>query len=104
VPNSGKYDYHSKYTKGATTYLVPAPLSVDLTEKVQKLAADAYKILGCRGVGRVDVMLAKDNTPYVLEVNTVPGMTATSLVPKAAAAAGINFSDLCERILLSVSL
>lgn len=99
VPNSGRYDYHSKYTKGATTYLVPAPIDDCLTKKVQKTALDAYKLLGCRGVGRVDVMLGKDGIPYVLEVNTMPGMTSTSLVPQAAAAAGISFPDLCERIL-----
>ncbi|MDR1701492.1 MAG: D-alanine--D-alanine ligase [Sporomusaceae bacterium] len=101
VPNSGKYDYHSKYTKGATTYLVPAPLAADVTAKVQKLALEAYRVLDCRGVARVDIMLAADDTPYVLEVNTVPGMTATSLVPKAAAAAGLDFPDLCERILFA---
>ena len=100
VPNSGRYDYHSKYTKGATNYLVPAPIADVATQKVQKAALDAYNLLGCRGVGRVDVMLDKDGEPYVLEVNTIPGMTATSLVPKAAAAAGISFPELCERILL----
>jgi D-alanine--D-alanine ligase len=101
VPNSGKYDYHSKYTKGATNYLVPAPIDDTATEKTQKAALDAYNLLGCRGVGRVDIMLDKSGSPYVLEVNTMPGMTATSLVPKAAAAAGISFQELCERILLS---
>ncbi|WP_425060778.1 D-alanine--D-alanine ligase B [Sporomusa carbonis] len=100
VPQSGRYDYKSKYTKGATEYIVPARLEPEITSLVQKIALDAYKLLGCRGIGRVDVMLDSNNKPYVLEVNTIPGMTATSLVPKAAASIGIGFADLCERILL----
>ena len=104
VPHSGVYDFHSKYTKGETEYLVPAPVDEDTTKKVQELAVAAYKALGCSGVARADVMLDADGRGYVLEVNTVPGMTATSLVPKAAAAVGISFPDLCEKILLSASL
>ena len=86
VPHSGRYDYTSKYTKGATEYIVPAKLDSAVTRRVKELALDAYQLLYCRGIARVDVMLDNSNTPYVLEVNTVPGMTATSLVPKAAAA------------------
>lgn len=104
VPHSGVYDFHSKYTKGETEYLVPAPLDAAVTRQVQEIAVAAYKILGCSGVARADVMLDNDGQGYVLEVNTVPGMTATSLVPKAAAAVGISFPDLCEKILLSASL
>lgn len=100
VPQSGRYDYQSKYTKGATEYIVPAKLAPEVADNVQRIALAAYKLLGCRGIGRVDVMLGNDNQPYVLEINTVPGMTATSLVPKAAAAVGISFAELCERILL----
>lgn len=100
VPHSGRYDYQSKYTKGYTEYIVPAQLSSETTEKVQRFALEAYTLLGCKGVSRVDVMLDKNGNPYVLEVNTVPGMTATSLVPKAAAAAGMSFADLCEKLLL----
>ncbi|HWR43271.1 D-alanine--D-alanine ligase [Sporomusa sp.] len=100
VPQSGRYDYKSKYTKGATEYIVPADLEAEVTSRVQQVALEAYKLLNCRGIGRVDVMLDNDNNPFVLEVNTIPGMTATSLVPKAAAAVGIHFADLCERILL----
>lgn len=100
VPNSGRYDYHSKYTKGATEYIVPARLDDDVTLHIQRVAARVFALLGCQGVARVDVMLDKQNQPYVLEINTIPGMTATSLVPKAAAAAGISFADLCERLLL----
>ena len=99
VPNSGRYDYHSKYTKGATEYIVPASLPESVATIMQQVAVEAFAKLGCCGIARVDFMLDKDNNPYVLEVNTIPGMTATSLVPKAAAAAGITFADLCERLL-----
>lgn len=99
VPHSGCYDYQSKYTKGATEYIVPAKLT-DVTKSiVQKVAVEAFTKLGCRGIARVDIMLDKADNPYVLEVNTIPGMTATSLVPKAVAAVGISFADLCERLL-----
>lgn len=102
VPHSGRYDYQSKYTKGATEYIVPAKLTDATTSIVQKVAVEAFTKLECRGIARVDVMLDKDNNPYVLEVNTIPGMTATSLVPKAVAAVGIPFADLCERLLCMV--
>lgn len=100
VPYSGVYDYHAKYTKGATEYFVPARIDAETTRQTKNVAVEAFKILGCAGIARVDVRLDPSNHPYVLEVNTIPGMTATSLVPKAAAAAGISFPDLCERILL----
>ncbi len=103
VPQSGRYDYTSKYTKGATEYIVPARLAAEVADNVQQTAIKAFKLLGCRGIGRVDVMLASNNQPYVLEINTIPGMTATSLVPKAAAAVGISFAELCERILFMVA-
>ena len=102
APHSGAYDYHSKYTKGATDYHCPAPLSKEVTEYVQGLARETYHILDLNGVARVDIMYDDvKNIGYVLEANTVPGMTGTSLVPKAAAAAGITFPELCEKILLS---
>lgn len=104
VPHSGRYDYHSKYTKGCTDYLVPAELSSELTTKVQDIAINAVRLLGCKGVSRVDMMMDSENNPYVLEVNTIPGMTGTSLVPKAANAAGISFPDLCERLLLMATV
>ena len=101
APHSGSYDFHSKYTKGATDYLVPAPLSEEVTAYVQSLALATYKVLGLSGVARIDVMLDDENIGYVLEANTIPGMTATSLVPKEAAAVGIDFATLCEMILLT---
>ena len=100
VPYSGIYDYHAKYTKGATEYFVPARVDEATTRLTQEVALAAFKILGCSGIARVDVRLDPSNHPYVLEVNTIPGMTATSLVPKAAAAVGMSFPELCERILL----
>lgn len=101
APHSGAYDFHSKYTKGATDYHCPAPLGEAITAHVQQLAVAAYNVLGLSGVARIDLMLDEQGQGYVLEANTVPGMTATSLVPKAAAAVGISFPELCERILLS---
>jgi D-alanine--D-alanine ligase len=103
VPHSGRYDYHSKYTSGATKYIVPAELNEATSTLVQKIAIEAFLILGCSGIARVDIMLDSNDRPYVLEVNTIPGMTATSLVPKAAAAAGITFPALCERLLWMVT-
>lgn len=100
VPNSGIYDYHSKYTKGATEYFVPARIDAATSRQVQEEALAAFTLLKCSGVARVDVRLDPSGHPFILEVNTIPGMTATSLVPKAAAADGISFADLCERILL----
>lgn len=101
APHSGEYDFHSKYTKGATDYHCPAPLDAETTAYVQEVALKTYKALGLCGVARVDIILAENGVGYVLEANTVPGMTATSLVPKAAAAVGISFQALCEKILLS---
>lgn len=101
APHSGAYDYHSKYTKGATDYHCPAPFSEELTAEIQEAALRTYRALNLHGVARVDLMLDEANKPYVLEANTVPGMTATSLVPKAAQAVGISFPELCEMILAS---
>ncbi len=98
-PMNGFYDYRAKYTSGQTEYLVPAPISKRVAKKVQKTAITAHQLLGCRGVSRVDLILDEKGIPYVLEVNTIPGMTETSLLPKAAKEAGISFEDLVERIL-----
>ncbi|MDE1170801.1 MAG: D-alanine--D-alanine ligase [Verrucomicrobium sp.] len=100
APKEGFYDYTNKYTAGKTDYLCPAPLDAELTRRVQEISLRAHRALGCEVYSRVDIMLDADSNPYVLEVNTIPGMTATSLLPKAAAAAGIPFPELCERILL----
>jgi D-alanine-D-alanine ligase len=95
----GCYDYKAKYTKGLTEYLVPAPLSVEDTRRCQELAWQTYTALGCRGMGRVDIRLTPEGHAYVLEMNTIPGFTETSLLPKAARAAGLEFPELCDRIL-----
>ena len=96
-PLAGFYDYTNKYTKGATEYLVPAPLTEEETAAVQSVALAAVKALGLRVYSRVDVLLGHGG-PTVLEINTIPGMTETSLLPKAAAAYGLDFSTLCCRI------
>ncbi|MBR6013201.1 MAG: UDP-N-acetylmuramate--L-alanine ligase [Selenomonadaceae bacterium] len=98
---SGRYDYESKYTKGASTHIVPAEIPAKLTKKIQELAIKSFKTCKCSGVARVDFMLSENDVPYVLEINSVPGMTETSLVPDAARAAGIDFPELCEKILLA---
>jgi len=103
VPKSGFYDYASKYTAGQTEYLLPAPQSETVTEKLQRAALATCRALSCRGGARVDFMI-RDNQIYCLEVNTIPGMTETSLLPKAAGHAGIGFAELAERILLGAGL
>jgi D-alanine-D-alanine ligase len=97
-PHGGFYDYHHKYTKGMTDYLAPAPIEKSFAVKLQEIAIDTFKSLGCKTFGRVDFRVGDDEIPYCLEVNTLPGMTETSLVPKAAAAAGISFNDLVGKI------
>jgi len=99
VPKQGFYDYENKYTAGATDYYCPARIDEETTRRIQKAALLAHRVLCCQVYSRVDVMLDESGRPFVLEVNTIPGMTATSLLPKAAAAAGIDFAGLCRRIL-----
>ncbi|HEV8480139.1 MAG TPA: D-alanine--D-alanine ligase [Candidatus Eisenbacteria bacterium] len=99
IPNSGFYDYESKYTAGATRYECPAVLPADMTARVQELGLRAFETLGCRGVARVDFRLDPEGRPSCLEVNTVPGMTPTSLVPMAAKAAGLSYDDVVARML-----
>lgn len=96
-PKKGIYDYESKYTPGMTEYFCPAPLDRELTAQVQSYALRAFRVLKLSGYARIDFILAKERL-YCLEANTLPGMTATSLLPKGAAAAGIDFPELCERI------
>ncbi|MGA0332722.1 MAG: D-alanine--D-alanine ligase family protein [Kiritimatiellia bacterium] len=98
-PCSGTYDYEAKYVRNDTRYLVPAPYDVALTQKLQLLALRSYQLLGGRHLGRVDFRVDTAGNPYVLEMNPIPGFTATSLLPKAAAAVGIDFRTLCVRIL-----
>ena len=97
-PKQGAYDYTNKYTAGRTEYLCPAPFDAATTARIQEAALGAFRSVGGRDYGRVDVMVGADGSPVVLEVNTLPGMTETSLLPKAAAAAGIGFAELCQRM------
>ena len=95
APASGFYDFASKYTPGATEEIVPARLPEDVLKQVQEIALKAHNLLGCQGATRTDMMISQTgNTPYVLEVNTLPGMTSTSLLPNSAKAAGIDFDAL----------
>jgi D-alanine-D-alanine ligase len=98
VPVKGFYDYEAKYTPGATDEIVPARISAKATAKAQELGLMAHKSLGCRGVSRTDIIMGEDGM-HVLEVNTIPGMTPTSLLPQAAAAAGIKFSKLLDMLI-----
>jgi D-alanine-D-alanine ligase len=98
VPREGFYDYQHKYTKGASQYFVPAEIGAEATRTVQQTALAAKRALGLEVYCRVDVLLAADGRLNVLEINTIPGMTETSLLPKAAAVAGLDFPGLCERI------
>lgn len=99
IPHSGFYDYESKYTSGKSDYIVPADIPEDTFKETQQIALSAFEALGCEGYGRVDFRLSDDNKPYCLEVNTLPGMTSTSLVPKMAKAVGISFEELIDRII-----
>ena len=105
VAPEGKYDYQNKYFTDDTQYHCPAPLPEELTHEIQRHAVNAYRALGCEGWGRVDVLVREsDMRPFLLEVNTSPGMTTHSLVPMAARAVGIGYEDLCVEILRSARL
>jgi len=97
-PKSGSYDYQNKYTPGRTEYFCPAAFDEATTRRIQRVGLDAFRAVGCRDYARVDVMVRPNGEPVVLEVNTLPGMTPTSLLPKAAAAAGLGYEALCQRM------
>jgi D-alanine-D-alanine ligase len=101
VAPGGFYDFSAKYQKGRTEYRCPAPLSAEVARRIRELAIETYRVLGCEGAARVDFRITPKGKPYVLEINTVPGMTETSLLPMAAARAGITYEALTERILQS---
>jgi len=105
VAPDGNYDYQNKYFTDVTQYLVPAGLPEGEEEAIAELVRRAYSVLGCRGWARADVMIdAATRTPYLLEINTSPGMTGHSLVPMSAKAAGISYEDLCVQLLQSATL
>ena len=99
IPKSGFYDYRAKYKKGETKYICPAEIPSGVAKKIQDIAVKAYFALGCKGSPRIDFRMTPDNRPFILEANTIPGMTETSLLPMAASKAGIGFNRLVEIML-----
>ena len=103
VPHSEFYDFEAKYNDGGSDHICPARISEELTEKSQKMSIEAHKVLGCKGVSRSDIIIDNDGVPYMLETNSIPGMTTTSLIPDSARAMGIEFPQLC-RIIVELGL
>jgi D-alanine-D-alanine ligase len=105
IPKGGFYDFTNKYpflnpqAGGAAQHICPASIEPEKTKEIQELALSAFRALGLRVYSRVDVILSKTGEPFVLEINTIPGMTEASLLPEAAAAAGITYVDLCRRVI-----
>jgi len=99
IPKKRFFDYEAKYQPGMTEYIVPAKLEEEISKKIQSSAISAHKLLGCSGFSRVDMILSENNIPFVLELNSIPGLTPTSLLPKAAKTAGIEFRQLCLRLI-----
>ncbi len=97
-PKSGVYDYESKYTKGMTEYFAPAPIDEKLTVRLQELSAMCYEVCGCRDYARVDFMMSESGDVYLLEINTLPGMKETSLLPMSASCAGLDFTALVREM------
>ena len=98
-PKRTFYDYKAKYTKGLTEYLIPAPIKRDLARRLQSIALKAHQTIGLRDLSRVDFKVDSDGNPFVLEINSIPGFTETSLLPKAAKHIGLEFTDLCLNLL-----
>lgn len=99
VPCNDFYDFEAKYAPGGSQHICPATLPAAQTERAQELAVAAHRVLDCRGMSRTDMIVEKDGRIWVLETNTIPGMTKTSLLPDAAQAAGISFPELCTRLI-----
>ena len=99
IPKNTFYDFEAKYTAGMTQFLLPSPLGTELEATVKRLAKRAYDLVGCRGAVRVDMIIDTHNSPYILELNTIPGMTDTSDLPAQAQAAGISFDQLINQII-----
>ena len=93
------YDYDAKYNSSEMKYMCPSRLEEKIEKKIQQISLDCFNTLECNGWGRVDIIIDKDNTPWIIEINTVPGMTEHSLLPMAAKEKGINFNELVLKIL-----
>lgn len=98
-PSLEFYNYEAKYTSGLTEYVIPPKIDENTLVRVREMALKAHLGIGCTGISRVDFMVDEDNNPFILEVNTLPGMTTTSLIPKIAGAAGLSFNDLIEEMI-----
>jgi len=98
-PKSNFFSFNAKYQKGATQYICPAEINENLTRKIKEISLKAYEVLGCEGFARVDLRVDDNEQPFILEVNTIPGFTGTSLFPKAAREAGYSFVQVCEKLL-----
>ena len=99
-PHHAFFDFSAKYTAGMTDYIVPAPLEASIAEQVKAAGLAAHQAIGCRHVSRADIILQEDGTPVILEINTIPGFTPTSLLPKAAACLGLSYDDICEQLVM----
>jgi D-alanine-D-alanine ligase len=104
IPKRDFYDFQAKYNDEQTQYIVPAKIDENVSQAIQAISEKAHRVLNCNYFSRVDLRLSTNNEPFVLEVNTIPGLTSHSLLPKAAAAAGYSFYDLCEKILNSAGI
>ena len=98
IPTHEFYDFESKYAPGGSKHICPARIDDEVAEAIKELAMAAHKALGCKGVSRSDFILDEQSRPWMLETNTLPGMTSTSLLPDAARAAGISFPELCTML------
>ena len=98
IPESGVYDYESKYVAGKTSYNIPSKISLNIENFLKKKSLEVFNAVGCKDYARMDYILSEDNIPYFLEINTSPGMTKTSLFPKSAKSLGMNFDALIEQI------
>jgi len=99
IPVGGVYDYERKYVPGSTEYKFPAVMDDEVERELKSFARKAYKACGCRDFARIDFMISEDGNPYFLEVNTIPGLTTTSLLPKSASCSGYDFDKLCHRLI-----
>ena len=98
IPDGGVYDYKRKYSKGSTEYRFPAVLDLEIEEEIKRFARLSFHVCECRDFARIDFMICEDGNPFFLEVNTLPGLTTTSLLPKSASCAGYDFQSLCKKL------